>query len=61
MLISRMKRMTPALSHSRPTGPCWTTVSMMDAVTRGSSQIGLCLTVNTANAAAIRQRSARNR
>lgn len=39
--------MTPVLVQSLPIGWCWTTVSMMDAVISGSSQIGLCLTVNT--------------
>ncbi len=53
--------MTPVLVHSRETGWCWTTVSMMDAVISGSSQTGLCLTVKTTTAAASRARSARNR
>ncbi|MEY9490621.1 hypothetical protein RKD26_006415 [Streptomyces calvus] len=53
--------MTPVLVHSRDTGWCCTTVSMMDAVISGSSQTGLCLTVKTATAPASRPRSARNR
>jgi hypothetical protein len=53
--------MTPVLVQRPLIGPCWTTVSMMDAVIRGSSHIGLCLTVNTATAAANRRRSARSR
>lgn len=53
--------MTPVLVQSLPIGWCWTTVSMMDAVISGSSQIGLCLTVNTPAAAARLRRSARRR
>lgn len=53
--------MTPVLVQSREMGWCWTTVSMMDAVIRGSSQIGLCLTVNTATAPPSRRRSPRSR
>ncbi|MDH6514516.1 hypothetical protein M2159_000809 [Streptomyces sp. SAI-090] len=60
-MTSRMKRMTPVLVQSRVIGWCWTTVSMMDAVIRGSSQMGLCLTVNTATAPASRRRSAWSR
>ncbi|RPF38917.1 hypothetical protein EDD92_9090 [Streptomyces sp. TLI_185] len=43
--------MIPVLSQSRPTGRRWTSTSMMDAVISGSSQTGLCLTVNTPTAA----------
>lgn len=53
--------MIPVLVHRSSIGPCCTTVSMMDAVIRGSSQTGLCLTVKTATASARRRRSARNR
>lgn len=53
--------MNPVLIHSRATGPCWTTVSMMVPVISGSSQTGLCLTVKTPAAAASRARSARSR
>lgn len=53
--------MIPVLVHRSPIGPCWTTVSMMDAVMRGSSQTGLCLTVKTATAPARRWRSAQKR
>lgn len=53
--------MMPVLVQRRLTGWCWTTVSMMDAVISGSSQMGLCLTVNTATARASCLRSARKR
>ncbi len=57
MFCSTTTARTAALIHKWLIGPCSTTVSMMFAVSRGSSQIGLSFTTNARVARVTRPRA----